>query len=86
MDLKTFLIGSGGLVAFTFFIWVYNRKSIQEALRKRELNQQTDALIKNQKANERKSLRDKDRKKRIGNTVDPDNLWSGLRGQKTDSK
>jgi len=73
------LISGGSIFGVILFAWLYARKSIQEALRKRELNQQMDALIKNKQANKRKAARDKSRKKRVGDSVDLDDPWSGLR-------
>nr|BDD47572.1 hypothetical protein 6 [bacterium] len=83
MDLQSLIVGGASLVGIAVLAWLYNRKSIQSAIRKRERDQQIDSIIKNQKANKKKFNRDQSRKKRVGRTVDPDKPWAGVRGKKT---
>lgn len=83
MDLQSLMIGGASLVGIVLLAWLYNRKSIQAAIRKRELNQQIDTIIKNQKANKEKNNRDQSRKKRVGRTVDPVKPWAGVRNKKS---
>lgn len=79
MELKLVLIILSCVTGISFLLWVLHKNSIKEAIKRREYQQQVDDLVKNQKASIRKAKRDKERKSKVGTSINPNDPWSGMR-------
>lgn len=86
MNLQIALIVILCFLGVLILLWVFVKKSIRHAVKKRELKQQIAALRKNKRANKRKAVRDVQRKKTMDHPLDSRDPWFGVRRKKTNRK
>lgn len=79
MELKLLLTILSCATGVSFLLWVIHKNSIKGAIKRREYQQQVDDLVKNQKVAIKKAKRDKERKTKVGTSINPDDPWSGMR-------
>lgn len=68
-----------GVLLLGLALWFWKREAVKRALNERESQQREAEYERNLEANERQEAREKARPKLVGDTVDPNNPWSGVR-------